>query len=861
MSRVTVFPDKFVKGATPSTLYESRTYPVLNLAEALEYQYDRDAHFASYFFPGKDSSPRAKKTLYEGLMAESLCFDIDNPEHAEWEDEEEIFETLAHLQELPGYLGNWTWFYTTLHGYRLIFELDRQVTVHEHEKLLCGMAAQLIKNGVPVDTDTLQWTRLYRLPDVQREDVEGSSEEQWWFVLAPGDEGKPLPPDTLPKGRVKGSIAKPGAAEEILKRVGSTWAMPDPGEYTHLLEADNGSPTVWARATKRQLRGDESFPYLYEHADLHPGSRDTSLVRFIGQVMARTLPVQGTTPHHIFALFEPLLDSLETDAADPYEWHKQAWRKILYVWENEGHRIADEVTKASLQVFDDQEAWKVYQEIHDVELSPLDEDDQTAEGALSRRAVVLSGTRFHFLRPDLSYTARGYPQRLLINGMLRSGTTQFFPVKYTTADGKTVNVQENTILRDAAIVADGHRFSALDGVPTGSAVLKKGHLVQDPFERVECKPHYSESFDEFLHVAFGDQVQAMKTWLALAPAWDEYPVPALSLKGSPGTGKSLLAKILGRLEEGRETAPGSCLYSKWNDQLIRSPFVVAEEGWGSVTKPELQALGENFRSLPTGMQTEVRGKWISACSVEAYFRVVLTANSYESISKITQSVRRQGDRDALNERFLCLEMSEDSRAWLLKNNPDRAGWFPDDSAGEPVEHIMWLYERRHEFASHSHRFSMNFPEYEIKEVASEELEHSGSDMSRSVKVAMLQRLNNGYKADLDQEGLLLGLHKEKVVVCTQPSKLAPFQFQHDLKYKEIASGLREAASEEQVRVFLDSGLGRLTSQARPFRVKVVSARAMLRLAEEDGFTIAAEILQAAIHGHEKTSALRLRSAR
>lgn len=137
----------------------------LDLDEALKMKWASDAHFVAYTTKG----PRYRKAIAEQVIVTTklLCFDCDNPEHARWDNAESVLAWFAKATELVPFFYA---IYTTRSGGRIILKLIKYIDVREAQEIHKLMSIDLIKQGLNVDDSCSDWTRMFRLPYVVRDD-------------------------------------------------------------------------------------------------------------------------------------------------------------------------------------------------------------------------------------------------------------------------------------------------------------------------------------------------------------------------------------------------------------------------------------------------------------------------------------------------------------------------------------------------------------------------------------------------------------------------------------------------------------------------------------------------------------------
>jgi hypothetical protein len=177
---IVCFEDKYLKGLTSLTdAAELRSGELLPIGEAFARQWARDAHFIQYalYEPPVPSKMqfRINTVVLPQLAAHGaevllsvFGVDIDNPEHA-GHTPESVDRMHRLVYELPDYLKP-QWFYTTKHGCRFVYHLLEPIPALDAPPRHRGLLKLLAKYGVTADPACSDWTRLFRLPQVVRND-------------------------------------------------------------------------------------------------------------------------------------------------------------------------------------------------------------------------------------------------------------------------------------------------------------------------------------------------------------------------------------------------------------------------------------------------------------------------------------------------------------------------------------------------------------------------------------------------------------------------------------------------------------------------------------------------------------------
>lgn len=147
------------------------------LDTALVTRHVTDAHAVGYLV-SSDTDAQPRLTIQGGnwLSANGyeptlnvVFFDVDNPRHQVWKDEDAPWDALDRLRNIKE-LSQFG-IYFTRSGYRLVAPLARPVLLQLANSYLQQAAQYLTSLGVPVDMQTLQWSRCFRLPFVVRDGV------------------------------------------------------------------------------------------------------------------------------------------------------------------------------------------------------------------------------------------------------------------------------------------------------------------------------------------------------------------------------------------------------------------------------------------------------------------------------------------------------------------------------------------------------------------------------------------------------------------------------------------------------------------------------------------------------------------
>jgi len=177
-SLVSVFPDKFQQGAN-SLRDDVPAAIIMDVRPAMQTRFTTDAHFAPYFVSGESTWPRLNKAVLpeirragKDVLLSALVLDFDNPGHKPWPlgGIHAFRARLAAAAEGFPLAMAWTYFYSTLHGARLVYVLEVPMPADQAEQKHAGLCQMFHDAGFPeIDLKTSDWPRLFRLPLVLRD--------------------------------------------------------------------------------------------------------------------------------------------------------------------------------------------------------------------------------------------------------------------------------------------------------------------------------------------------------------------------------------------------------------------------------------------------------------------------------------------------------------------------------------------------------------------------------------------------------------------------------------------------------------------------------------------------------------------
>jgi hypothetical protein len=207
----------------------------------------------------------------------------------------------------------------------------------------------------------------------------------------------------------------------------------------------------------------------------------------------------------------------------------------------------------------------------------------------------------------------------------------------------------------------------------------------------EITPEYNALVDQYLTVAGGKHAEKYKDWLATFTDLGSQTC-ALYLKGKKSTGKTLIPTLLSRMYRGvKGPTELKRVLDNFNEDLTKCPIVNVDEGmpkerYSRVSSADLRSLiGTSSRTLSR--------KFVPNAALEGCVRLVIGANN-DSLLQFGEDLTAD-DLDAINSRFLCIDMGQNVADWLKANGLNRRRikreWVEADAF---AKHVMWLRENR-----------------------------------------------------------------------------------------------------------------------------------------------------------------------
>lgn len=226
----------------------TKAHPIVPFATAFGSEFGVDAHCTCYAARHRDTKavevtmprmtidglgflagPNVPPDLSVEVYGHLIALDVDLPGHTDWTDSERERvrqEFNIYVDRFP-LLATPTVFYTTAHGYRLVWALSEPVTIYGARglaDLLGGLIATAVIAGLEVDPICKDWGRLFRLPMVRRADIG-----------KPAHQSNTQPYFRASWGRVDFDVQESAPAQAAVFHPSAFRGLSEytPGEFTH----------------------------------------------------------------------------------------------------------------------------------------------------------------------------------------------------------------------------------------------------------------------------------------------------------------------------------------------------------------------------------------------------------------------------------------------------------------------------------------------------------------------------------------------------------------------------------------------------------------------------------------------------
>lgn len=740
--KIAFFPDAFVPGwdGDPSSLNTLLFADHRPLEDFIKEQ-DTDAMAVGYLVPRETRQPRLNLPALVALKAAGqepelhwAIYDIDNPDHKQWEGMEEAENAMLEaFDSLPEVLFSSVGGYTTRAGLRLLWKLEPALPVGMANSFLRNLGSSLEEAGLAVDPASYEWTRFFRLPRAKRD----GSVLKSYIDLGPIEEGRKLDPLKL-SAENKWDLQTDNSKSTI------TGDLPD--------EAPTLSFEEWLAAWK--------FPYLKLGRPI--ATQDGHSYPVLRSMLASIAAVGNITdPEVLVAYVWRSVESTPNLSLD------DAWKLASWVCDRQEAKEADKYTGAvppTDPVKADKYEWdrikpafkgrnsSYFNRLRDgVPLTP--HKDRLAECTYHVLRVLAEKGRvpdanmlYRYVKPSVFSTqGRGpTPQQvwdkcreviddretdeeairtmfcaehpLTIKQVGKGGRlfqldTTSSPYRYVSSDSDCLLLHYRkftepnlpftaeyeagtplaTILNNYGAAVDKTVFvSGQDGTLYDADA---GIIMQGVHQLAPCPATYHADIAEWLGYLGGSDVDGLLDWLAAATYTGSEPIAALYLEGPPGTGKSLIIHGLASLW-GSAPCDYNHITGNHNGGLLTCPVLGADEGITYSKFAEHNA-SEVFRNYVANSSHFVNQKHKQPATLNASLRVIVCSNDDNGIP-FRKALGKDGI-DAIVERILHVNTGSKARKYLeeLGGRKGVKDWIsPSNRPGRMAEHFLWLRETR-----------------------------------------------------------------------------------------------------------------------------------------------------------------------
>lgn len=535
--------------------------------------------------------------------------------------------------------------YRTPNGLRLLFTPQTPVPLRFAQSYLVQAHDALAAQGLPTDKGTRDWTRLFKLPRADRQDLQR-------------DVDLSRPPLAWHPTHLEES-------DDILLGLAIERDM------THLY-----SPEVKLKVTRTQLK-----PLLQADEKLAEAIHSNALTPPKGERHATFLQaaIKICRAYETNDPLEPF--KLLRDAAERSGKPLQELSSICH-WAAAHYAGTAEVEAEERNCLTEEAA-------HHMRCRPED---------VRQRLIVDISPEFFVWDEDTSRYSRPYRnQRQMLAALDRH---------CPALGGYQKNAEQ--ALRSLSTAASRIVYTYLDEKAgyyedTGSIFVR---VCQQDEALV---PRRSPEVEGWLKALFdGPYYDRVLDWLAAAPRLDQ-PVCALYIHAEPGVGKSLLALSLARLwsrESGY--CNYTELTDNFNESLVESPLIWADEKAETSNASAFNSKSDSsvFRRMIGNSSFKVNAKFKTPATVEGYPRILITANNPDALG-IREDLDAS-DIEAIKLRIGYVRANKEAEGWLAKRAKELGldsarqlvdGWKTD---GVFAQHILWLQATRR--IKHGQRF-------------------------------------------------------------------------------------------------------------------------------------------------------------
>lgn len=726
-----VMQHKYIKGVGSFLVQEDRDrckddyflHKPYSLEQIMSTAFATDAHFTCYYPLGWERWPIFRKSILSeirkngsDIVTKFLVFDWDNPQtdghKTSWTEPlwAQFCQLWGEVQQKDPICANAAAIYSTRNGARIMFELINPIPVDRAEEHLVWFIKYFSSIGLPVtnlngwgfDHSCRDWTRRFRCPLVMRDGIYTAQEYPAYRVLT----GRKIDADAIGRSSVR-TLAK----QRQFDRTGLE--MCPSGDALQALLYHPGargkapSMTAFHKRAKRYLKETVYFDELFN--DVPPnwdmGNRNNELLKMLGTIVPILLRKCGASVRECMALTILPVSTMHMDQ----DWVMHSWNALISIYEREIYKLNDEeevkAKKASLEddILDDMlngmRSWCGSAELF--------ADEFTGREYVRNHTICAVKHYFYVMNPEGFYDNLALMSHHVIP---RIRKTFLNTIVETVREGVRGDIIDKTVtellnrystpVSRVAMRPIGDQQGYIDNIDGDSPELVLSMYKRNP----NLTPCYNEQVDQWLMCLGGEHYEKLKEWIGQALAFEEGPICALSLVGNPGAGKKMFVQGLAECMEVATYAQGEDMVGQ-SSALTRTPFLNVNEDWPVGGGKGISA-ADKFKQLTGGDPIIINEKYQPQMSVYNPVRVILTANDYILLQKLTKGRDMSLDtRIAIGQRVFHIDIPDciidfmnsiGNRATTAKPG---ARWCNPESGIEKgdfivARHFLYLYSIR-----------------------------------------------------------------------------------------------------------------------------------------------------------------------
>ena len=715
--QVGVLASRELKGASNLTddRYSLRSMP---LKDALGECWPTDAHFVTYTLidpaTGQfEPHPRCNKPVLGKLrrrgmeiMHRCMVIDVDTEDHTPWDRPwlQDIQDNLDDAEEQGSAAGQWSLWYSTTNGLRIIYSLSSWISPEEYEAKHRWLSRELIRYNVPADLKVSDWTRIFRLPFVVRD-----GEPTWESESVELEErDRVVSPDAIKELSNAGDFSED--AFDYVQAV----SLPQPhyNDCFDLLMEEGASgrrvQTTLYKAFMQQIKGREAWDALRSDDPIAAkGSRNSTLHQLFGQCIGMAFNIKDFCPEFLLGVFWEKLDELEPDNDTP-NWHSVAWDHICRLWSKEDAK--ERYRKVEEKREDEKNEELVFQMLNGMrewcsaeEAPDLHADDMVALAYLSKHLICSHQDSYVMLDATGRFGRGQYGSQQIIPAIRNSHLAGLIETKTMAPNGAVSD-------RGVVSILNAHSFAVQEaqaivnteggtvrGIDTDRAVINHAMYKLNP----DLEPEYNEMVAQWMQLMFGEHYEKACFWVGWALDFASgATVAALSLVGAPGAGKKMFVQGLAETLERPALASHEDLTSGTGYGLLQSPYLVVNEGWPQ-SRNYGQAPSDQMKAMIGGDQQRIARKYLPPVILKCPTRIIMTANDFEVVSMLGRGKELTRETtEALAVRLFNVQLNSKASDWLrgLGGFSATKGWIEGDNGERSdyivAKHFLWLHANR-----------------------------------------------------------------------------------------------------------------------------------------------------------------------